>query len=89
MHPFVLVPLIGQILVVISLFLKGPGRKISLAILISLGLLVLLILLTGIMGSNWRVMLSTVPFLSVSGYYLFISRKKPGAVPGEKNKIGY
>lgn len=61
-HPFTLIPFIGQILLLISLFQKGPKKWLVIAAIIGLGLLFGLILFIGIIGPNWKILVSSLPF---------------------------
>lgn len=65
-HPFTLIPFIGQILLLISLFQKAPKKWLVIAAIISLGLLFGLILFIGIIGPNWEILLSSLPFWLIS-----------------------
>lgn len=62
-HPFVLLPMLGQVLILITLFQKTPGRTLTFIGLTCMSLLMLFILLVGVLGVNLRVILSTIPFV--------------------------
>lgn len=62
LHPFTLIPFIGQILLLISLFQKAPKKWLVIAAIIGLGLLFGLILFIGIIGPNWKILVSSLPF---------------------------
>ncbi len=62
-HPLVLFPFFGQLLVLISLFLPHPKRWMVMTGMVMMGLLVLMLVLVGVLGKNWKIMLATVPFL--------------------------
>lgn len=62
LHPFTLIPFIGQILLLISLFQKAPKKWLVIASIIGLGLLFGLILFIGIIGPNWKILVSSLPF---------------------------
>ena len=64
-HPFVLLPMLGQVLVLITLFQKTPGRTFTFIGLACMSLLMLFILLAGVLGLNPRVILSTLPFIII------------------------
>ena len=63
LHPFILIPLLGQFLLIISLFQKEPSKKLTYVGIIGLGVLVLFIAFIGIMSKNIQVALSTLPFI--------------------------
>jgi len=62
LHPFTLIPFIGQILLLISLFQKAPKKGLVIAAIIGLGLLFGLILFIGIIGPNLKILFSSLPF---------------------------
>ena len=66
-HPLILLPLIGQILLVITLFQKNPKRLFIYLGAGTIGLLIVMVLLAGIMGRNFNILISTIPFLLIAG----------------------
>ena len=62
-HPFTLLPLFGQIILFATLFQKRPGKIMTLIGLGCLGLLLLFMFLIGILAFNYKIFLSTLPFL--------------------------
>lgn len=73
-HPFILLPLLGQIVLLISFLLPKP--KIWLVIIASSGiaLLFLMLLLIGILNSNLKMTCGSFPFLVF--YSLLVTRRK-------------
>ncbi len=67
-HPFILLPLIGQILLLITLFQKSPNRKITYISIAGLGLLLGFMFIIGLISFNVKILLSTIPFLIVVVY---------------------
>lgn len=67
-HPFTLIPLMGQVLLLITLFQREPSRWLTYIGLASLGLLLLMMVLVGVLGSNFKILLSTLPFLVTGGW---------------------
>ena len=63
LHPLIIIPLIGQILLIISLFQNNPSKKLVIAAIAALALLLLLILVVGILSKNYKIALSVTPFL--------------------------
>lgn len=61
-HPFTLVPLLGQLLIVITLFQKEPSKVLTYIGMICLGLLLGLMLFIGISALNFKILISTLPF---------------------------
>lgn len=78
-HPFTLIPFTGQLLLLFTLFQKEPNKKLTIAAWISLSLLVAMILLTGCLGLNYKVILSTLPFVISSVVMFRAYKRKPDA----------
>lgn len=65
-HPFTLLPLFGQIILLITLFQKNPGRGLTYLGLAGIGLLLFFMFLIGLISLNEKILLSTLPFLLVA-----------------------
>ncbi|MCZ2390832.1 MAG: hypothetical protein LC113_07110 [Acidobacteria bacterium] len=65
-HPFTLIPLLGQLILLGTLFQKVPSNLITLAGIVCLSLLMLLISFIGIISLNLLIFLSTVPFIVIA-----------------------
>jgi hypothetical protein len=77
-HPLIIAPFAGQLLLIYNIIRKQPGRRITLAGIFLLGLLVLAILLAGIFSLNPRMILSTLPFIgSVIWFWIWQRKNKP------------
>ncbi|MBX7052314.1 MAG: hypothetical protein K1X54_09790 [Flavobacteriales bacterium] len=66
LHPFILIPLGGQLMLLLTLFMKPYTKFLTYAGIISIAVLLLLILLIGLMSMNFWMVLSTLPFFIVS-----------------------
>lgn len=75
LHPFTVIPLLGQILLLITLFQKTPDRKLTYAGLACLSLLLLFIPLIGVLAMNLKIIASSVPFI-VFGILTILNHKK-------------
>lgn len=64
-HPMIILPLLGQLLLLFTLFQKKPGKKITYVAMAGLGILYLLILLTGLLTSKISIIGSALPFLII------------------------
>jgi hypothetical protein len=73
-HPMIIFPLTGQLLLLASVFFQN--RRVIITSILLLGFLVFFILLIGIMALNWKIVLSTLPFLGLSAYYIVQGWKK-------------
>lgn len=65
-HPFILLPFFGQIILFITLFQKSPNKIMTWLGMCGLGLLLGFMFIIGIIGANFKTILSTIPFLVVS-----------------------
>jgi hypothetical protein len=66
LHPFTIIPLLGQILLLISLFQKTPN---SVLLKIGIGCLLFLIgfvLIVGLLSRRISIIVSTLPFITVA-----------------------
>ncbi len=61
-HPFTLIPLLGQFLILISLFQKAPGKTLTYLGMACLGLLLGFMFVIGLLSLNFKVLVSTIPF---------------------------
>ena len=76
MHPFVLVPLTGQLLLFITLFQKSPGKVLSYIGFGALSVLILFVFLIGLFGGNFKIAFSALPFLITGVLMMRAYRKK-------------
>ena len=65
-HPLILIPLIGQLLLIVTLFQKEPNKKLTFIGLGCLSLIILMFLLVGILSINFKIIGSTIPFILVA-----------------------
>lgn len=72
-HVMVLAPLAGQLVLLFTVFQRIPGRRMTAIGVGLLSVLVLMILLIGILSLNYRIFLSTLPFMAC--VVLFIRKK--------------
>ena len=63
LHPFTIIPMLGQILLLITLFQKTPDRLLSYLGLGFLSLLLLMVLLVGFLAMNFMIIASALPFV--------------------------
>lgn len=62
-HPFVLIPLLGQLLLLIALLQNKPNKWLVYAGIACLSLLLVFMLIIGIMSFNYKIITSTLPFI--------------------------
>lgn len=65
-HPFTLIPLFGQLVLLLTLFQKTPSRALMYLGLACLGLLLGLVFLIGLLGMNYTMLASTLPFMATA-----------------------
>lgn len=75
LHPFVLIPLAGQLLLASTLFQKKPKKLLLYLGIGGLSVLFLMILFIGIIGPNYKMIISTLPFLITSIITILYVRK--------------
>lgn len=66
LHPFILMPLFGQIVLLVTIFQKKPSAVLTIVGLSGLALLLLLMLLIGVMSVNYEMIFYTLPFIIVA-----------------------
>jgi hypothetical protein len=76
MHPFVVLPLIGQLLLLFTLFQHRPNKILTYIGIGCIGiLLAFLLLFIGIMSLQYKTLLSTLPFLVLAVWTIRENRK--------------
>lgn len=74
-HPFTIIPLLGQFLLLITLFLKGTSKILTYIGIACLGLLLGFMFFIGITSLNFKILVSTFPFLLTATYTILYLRK--------------
>lgn len=80
-HPFILLPFIGQVLLLISLFQSPPKRWLTLTGLLCTGLLMLLLFVIGLLTAHAGIVASTLPYLLISFFVVRINFQKKSRLP--------
>ena len=75
-HPFTLMPLFGQVLLLVTLFQRDPSKWLTYVGIACLGLLLVFMFLIGLLSFNYKVFLSTVPFIVTAIFSILEARKK-------------
>lgn len=63
LHPAILLPLLGELILLYQAFQKAPSKRWAFIGMSLPGLLVLLLLFIGVAGLNIRIFAGTLPFL--------------------------
>ena len=74
-HPLILIPLLGQLCILFSLFSKRRSKILVFAGMILMSVLVLFIFLAGILSLNVKMISSCLPFILLSIALIRIYRK--------------
>lgn len=69
-HPLTILPLFGQILLLWAIFSQRNHRKLIITGGALISILMILILFIGCISSNFKMIVSTIPFLTVYLYML-------------------
>lgn len=70
MHPFILLPLLGQLCLLVAIFQRKPSNILVYTGIICLGILLLFMLFIGAISWNTNIILSTLPYIFVCIYAL-------------------
>lgn len=62
-HPFIIIPMLGQLLLIFTFFQKTPNKILTYLSIGGLGFLLGFMFLIGILGMNIKILLSTLPFI--------------------------
>lgn len=70
-HPLTVLPFLGQVLLLVTLFQKKPSKILTYLGIAGLGLLFGMMVLAGIFGGNIKIILSTLPFLGTAAWVVW------------------
>lgn len=65
-HPFTVLPLLSQMILVITLFQKKPSKLLTYISIMGLGILLAFMFVIGLLSLNYKIIISTIPFLTIS-----------------------
>ena len=66
LYPLVLLPFVGQLLLLYTLFTTQPRRWQTRTSIVFMGTLAIIVLLSGVFSFNWKIILSSLPFWTLS-----------------------
>ena len=75
LHPFIVLPIAAQFILLFTLFQKKPSKKLTYISIFCLGILLGFMLIIGIISLNYKIALSTIPFIVVSIVTMLHHRK--------------
>jgi hypothetical protein len=78
-HPLIIIPFIGTIILLYTLFQSIPGKKLTLIGMGCMGIFMLLLLFIGITVPKFKIIISTLPFFAISLWIIvnFSHSKRP------------
>lgn len=79
-HPLIVIPLAGELILLYTLLKKAPSRFLSLSSLACLSVLMLLILFIGVTSGNLKILASTIPFFVAASFVLRSNWKRTAVV---------
>ena len=65
-HPFTVLPLFGQLILLITIFQKKPNKFLTFVGIGGLGILLLFMFFIGLISLHFKILISTLPFLLVA-----------------------
>jgi hypothetical protein len=74
LHPFVILPLFGHIILIATSFQRNPPRLYTYVGMGCISVLLFMMFFVGCLSMNIKIILSTMPFLLTCGFALFILR---------------
>lgn len=66
MHPFTILPLLGQLLLIVTLFQKTPNKLLTYLGIGGIGLLLGFLFIIGLMSANTKIIACSLPFILLS-----------------------
>jgi hypothetical protein len=76
LHPFIILPFIGQLLILITFFQKNPNRLMSLMGVGCLASIMVFLSFIGIISLNIRIFAASLPFLLSAIWVIKLNWKK-------------
>ena len=74
-HPFILLPIVGQTLLLITLLQKTPSKTFTYIGVACLGLLLGFMFVIGLIVLNFKILISTLPFIITAVFTMRYSHK--------------
>lgn len=65
-HPFILLPMFGQLILLITIFQTSPSRFLSIIGIACLGILIGFMFIIGLLGLHLKIIISTIPFVTLA-----------------------
>jgi hypothetical protein len=75
MHPFIVMPIAGQALLLFTLFQQKPSKILTYTSISSLGILLAFMFVIGLISLNFKILVSSIPFLVIAIYTVIYYKK--------------
>jgi type IV secretory pathway VirB6-like protein len=75
LHPFTVLPMLGQILLLVSLFQAKPSKVLTFLGIGGIGLLLVLLFFIGLISLNFPILGSVIPFMVVAFFAIRIQMR--------------
>lgn len=75
LHPFTVIPLLGQLLLLITTFQEKPSKVLIYIGIACIGILLGFMFIIGLISQNFRILSSTIPFLIIAIFTIKSFRK--------------
>jgi hypothetical protein len=75
LHPFTILPILGQLCLIVTIFQNMPNKKLIYLSILALGILLVFMFIVGIMALNYKIIISSIPFILVSFFTIRFHRK--------------
>jgi len=79
-HPFTILPILGQLSLIVTIFQTEPNKKLIYFSILAVGILLVFIFIVGIMALNYKIIISTIPFILVSFFTIRYYKEKPDSI---------
>jgi uncharacterized protein YacL len=84
LHPFTILPMLGQVLLIVTFFQKKPGKSLIYISIGGIGILLGFMFVIGLMGLNYKIVISTIPFFIVAVFSVRHYRRLNGEAPNDR-----
>jgi hypothetical protein len=74
-HPFIIIPLLGQSILLVTLFQKTPNKTLTFLGIGAIGILLVFMIVIGMLALNYKIIISTIPFISMVFFTIKYHRK--------------
>lgn len=74
-HPFTIIPLLGQSILLVTIFQSKPNKTLTFLGIGAIGILLVFMFVIGLLALNYKIIISTIPFVLVAFFTLRYHRK--------------